>query len=492
MNRYHGPHTDMWDGWLVPGPQGKLHLFHLQMPIPGESLSDREANAVGHAVSEDGLHWEWVGPVLPPLWDEANPMDFHPKYTGCAVEKDGRCYLFYTMRDREAANQRIGVALSDDWVTFTPWEGNPVLCPDDSLLLGYDSVKNHEWGIVDCRDMLILFDEDSRRYLGYFAAAADVGRPHSVGVIAMAESDDLLHWDSQRIVYTPRQNGMIEVPDVFCMDGKWFLTFLAGPSYAGRSLALDDTVKNGTFYAVADSPRGPFREGADNLLIGGKSQSGFSCRSVLLNGNRMLYYTDRTPYGCRYALPKALRLNGDGNLRACYSSLLENLRQRELPQTAELTLLPNSFAWKTYGGAVARTAGGFRVTTTEWDYQVAAAKTEAAALELRAAVTVDAVGGGFYFSDGTHRYLLSLEPGEERLLLAALYDFSPVTARRYPFLRHSTYDLRILLMDGTLEVYVQEELLLQGGVELDAVTEWGVFADRGETLMEEIELYELE
>lgn len=107
----------------------------------------------------------------------------------------------------------------------------------------------------------MVWDEKTEKYYAYFATATDVGREHPIGVVAMAESTDLLHWGNQQIVYTPRQNGMIEVPDVFEMDGKWYLTFLTGPHYAGRSLTDDDYVCNCTLYATADSPRGPLRGG---------------------------------------------------------------------------------------------------------------------------------------------------------------------------------------------------------------------------------------
>lgn len=491
MKKYHSRHIPIWDGWFV-NDNGRLHMFHLQDPRPDCPIPFEESRSVGHAVSDDGLHWEQQKSVLPPLGDDSLPLDYHFKFTGCAVKKDDVCYLFYTMRDKELASQRIGVSTSTDMVNWDIYPGNPVIVPDDRILLGYEKLPHIEWQIVDCRDPIVVWDEKTEKYYAYFATATDVGREHPIGVVAMAESTDLLHWGNQQIVYTPRQNGMIEVPDVFEMDGKWYLTFLTGPHYAGRSLTDDDYVCNCTLYATADSPRGPFVEEPNNILIGGKSNSGFTCRSVLKDGVRYLYYVDRTANGTSLSLPKELRRNSDGALRACYTPLLEKLRIREIPLPEELERIPNSFAWHTYGGKWLKTADGFRMTTTEWDYQIAVTPVEAPSLELRAAVTVDAVGGGLYITDGDKRYVLSVEPDKNRLLVAAPHDFTYVMARQYPFRRHQTYDLRVIVMDGNIEIYVQDELLVQGGLEIGTVTQWGIFCDRGTTMVENIAVFELE
>jgi hypothetical protein len=122
--------------------------------------------------------------------------------------------VFYTMRDKEKGNQRLGAAMSDDLKEFRIYPYNPVIVPDDRVLLGYENIREYDWNLVDCRDLITVRCKKDGLYYGYFAAAADVGRRQPVGVTAVAVSDDLLNWRDQSIVFVPKQNGMIEVPDI--------------------------------------------------------------------------------------------------------------------------------------------------------------------------------------------------------------------------------------------------------------------------------------
>ncbi len=309
MVKYRGKNQVMWDAWFLPVGD-EVPVSHLQMPVQDPEHPAEITWNVGHIRTRDLLHWEACPDILPPLGD-ANEQDYGCKFTGCAyTAPDGEHLVYYTMRDTRKGNQRIGVAQSRDLVTFEPDAGNPVLEPDPALCVSYENFDRYDWDIVDCRDLVVVRDPDSGLYYGYVAVAADVGREHPVGAVIVAESRDLLHWEKQSIAYVPQQNGVIEVPDVFEMDGKWYLTMLSGANYAGRSICRDDYVVNCTIYAVADHPRGPFLEAADNPFIGGIVNSGFTCRTVCFGGKRYLYYVDRAAGGETLSLPKEVRACG--------------------------------------------------------------------------------------------------------------------------------------------------------------------------------------
>ena len=90
--RYQADGTQMWDGWFL-NVEDRVHLFHMQVPpAKGTVLPEREHQAVGHAYTDDLVHWTQCPRLLHPLYDEA-PMDYHQKFTGCAAQKDGTYYV---------------------------------------------------------------------------------------------------------------------------------------------------------------------------------------------------------------------------------------------------------------------------------------------------------------------------------------------------------------------------------------------------------------
>jgi beta-fructofuranosidase len=510
--KYHAQQTSMWDAWYL-NIKGRIHAFHLQNPLKDCTLPETTDWCVGHAVSDDLLHWQQCAGVLPPLKDDANPQDYHAKYTGGAAEKDGKFFLYYTMRDKDGGTQRIGAALSDDGYQWTIHPGNPVLEPDPDIFIGYGK-RNCDWGIVDCRDLVVVRNPDDGLYYGYFAAAAVVaGRMSPVGVIGVAVSRDLLNWEQQSIVYVPRSNGMAEVPDVYCIDGKWYLTILTGTNYCGRAATADEYVTNCTIYAVADNPRGPFVEPDDNILIGGIFQSGFSCRTVEKEGKRYVLYTDRPgsmvvkrdglcfDQPATLSLPKEIRVDAGGRLGAYWTPLVEKLRTRQLispTSPPELTERPqNSFAWKTFGGHYTRNGGRYTGQAVGCNWQAAGFQLGAKNIEYNVDVTLrDAKAAGLWIAsrdDGWCRnYVIMLEPGKRRVLLTKFYDFDYYAAREYPFVPDMAYALKLVLVDGICELYVNGQLLLQCGIEALAVNHAGLFCDRGNAEFENISLYALE
>ena len=496
--RYHGKDFDMHDAWFL-NVDGVLHAFHLRNYRPG---TEHIEWPVGHVVSRDLLHFEAMPDILPPLLDSQNPMDFGGKFTGCCYTdpSDGSHLVYYTMRDNQRTSQRFGACRSDDMEHFTLCPENPVLEPDSNILIGYDNIERMDWNIVDCRDLVVVQNPADGLFYGYFAAAADVGRQCPVGVIAVAVSDDLVHWRDQSIVYAPRQNGVIEVPDVFYFDGKWVLTVLTGTHYAGRSIVSDPYVHKCTIYATADSPRGPFVEGEHNILIGGVENSGYTCRTFLFEGKRYLMYVDCSYGGNTLSLPKEIAMR-DGRLCAKYAPIVGKLhvRQTSRPDRLEpLELLPNSFAWRTFGGKAERMDGGYRIKTNPLDYQGALLPEKTAGFELSFVQSMQAVAAGcmvgVYDANGWLKFpcFFAIEPDQKRIMLSKGFGFEYVSAREYPFAQGESIPVRLIMTEGVCEVYIDDVLLLQCGMDTGDSMRYGFFCDRGQAEFRDVEAYELE
>lgn len=498
--KYRGNQTNMWDAWFL-NVEGRVHAFHLQLPRKECTLPPEECQAVGHIYSDDLIHWTRCQSILPPLFDQ-DERDYHQKFTGCADQIDGKYIIYYTMRDKERGSQRLGAAISKDLINFSLYENNPVIVPDDKILIGFKNLKKYDWNIVDCRDLITVKCNEDGLYYGYFAAAADVGRKYPVGVIAVAVSDDLINWRNQSIVYIPRQNGAIEVPDVYEIEGKWYLTTLNGTGYIGRYCGNDEYAVCCTTYAVADNPRGPFVDMEDNIFISGNVESGYTCRSVVKDGKRYLLYVDRSYGGGTLSLPKEIRVNEKGELGAYYADILKSIRINTLispgnmPEPEYKMLPQTSFAWRTFGGEWTKEDNKYICKTEKYDYQAIDFNRQAHSIEAEAEFTINGFAGGFYvFTNEAERakgYVFSIEPEKNRLLLSTMHSFEFINARAFNFERNKKYKVKLIMIEGVCEVYVDNKLIMQCGIEMFENTSLGLFCDRGETVVKNLYLYELE
>ncbi|MBQ9358032.1 MAG: hypothetical protein IJT95_00620, partial [Abditibacteriota bacterium] len=323
----------VWDGWTVFDGL-KAHLYYLQYRGPSSVSPKGAEDMLGHAVSGDLFNWTEMPGCLGP--GEAGAPDDMQPWTGCTVVKDGRYYLFYTMRNAatEARQQKIGLAISRDGQHFEKYAHNPVIVPDGRWYIDDYSVCRS----IDCRDLTIV--EYKGGYVGYFVTRQKGSDPVSTNCIGCAESDDLIHWRQRPPVFVSSKYACTECPDVFEAGGKWFLTLAAANTYGSIVPFADDNVINGNVYAVADSPFGPFREPRNNVLLG----AGGCFRTLMFKGDRYGIFCAGSA-----SRPYLVRARGERLTLEYPARLRENRRQ--LPGGEEPRLLAAHPAWKFASGS---------------------------------------------------------------------------------------------------------------------------------------------
>ena len=188
--------------------KGRYHLFYQYNPYSPHW----DSMHWGHAVSENGQHWEECPCALFP----DRPYDKDPKggcFSGSVIVHDGRMYLFYTGSVTRGGQlvQSQCLAFSDDGVTFLKYENNPVIPAHPE---GYGSAF---------RDPKV-FHADGKWRMICGGSDGDADDPESHGVIYLYSSDDLLTWKYQGILYRSEICSMFECPDMFLLEGKWILT----------------------------------------------------------------------------------------------------------------------------------------------------------------------------------------------------------------------------------------------------------------------------
>ena len=258
----------VWDFWMVQ-EGARTHLFFLQAPKSLDDPNQRHWHvSIGHAVSEDLLHWTDIGTALSPA--PMSAWDDYTTWTGSVVRSpQGKWLMFYTgtSRAEEGVIQRIGVAASDDLHQWERLHDNPVLEADGTL---YETLDRELWYEEACRDPWVFEDPDGDGWHMVFTAREAVGPGSGRGVIAHAVSKDLQHWSLRPPLFRSGLFGHMEVPQIFELEGRWYCLFCTGTTASADTQTPDSasTPVIGTHYLIADHPLGEWRLAAGDFLVG--------------------------------------------------------------------------------------------------------------------------------------------------------------------------------------------------------------------------------
>jgi beta-fructofuranosidase len=251
------PDSWVWDSWYVRD-QGAYHVFFLyaSRALHEPALRHRRAS-IGHAVSADLVHWERVADAV--VRSSAPGFDQLAPWTGSIVRgDDDRWYMFYTgtaLNDEGALLQQIGLATSDDLVTWHKHEANPLVRADPRW---YEKIGGAlEWQDEHWRDPWVMRDPSGRGWHMLITARAGTGPVDQRGVIGHATSDNLIDWTVRPPLTKPGAGfGHMEVPQVEEIDGRPVLLFNCPRSQLGSDRAAQGP--GGVWVASAESLVGPY------------------------------------------------------------------------------------------------------------------------------------------------------------------------------------------------------------------------------------------
>lgn len=157
----------------------------------------------GHAVSDDMVHWKELPIALKP---EKEYEDDGGCFSGSAIEKDGKMYLFYTSVSKRLG-QTQSMAVSEDGIVFEKYENNPII-----------PVYPKE-GSKDFRDPKVTC-MDGVYYMVVGSAYNGKGR------VLLYQSDTLFDWNYVGVLYeSVEYNHAIECPDFFKLGDQYVLMY---------------------------------------------------------------------------------------------------------------------------------------------------------------------------------------------------------------------------------------------------------------------------
>ena len=218
------PDVWTWDAWFVDDGH-QFHAFYLKASRAlGDPHRRHDRATVGHAVSDDLRTWTEVADALVP--SDGPGFDDLAIWTGSVVHgPDGVWRMFYTgrTRDEPGMRQRVGVALSDDLVS---WRADPDQSPVVADGAYYELFGDSAWDNETWRDPWVFPDPGGRGWHMLVTARARQGDLRQRGVIGHATSSDLRTWRVQPPLSEPENGfGQLEVLQVVQVEGRGVLLF---------------------------------------------------------------------------------------------------------------------------------------------------------------------------------------------------------------------------------------------------------------------------
>jgi beta-fructofuranosidase len=491
---------EMWDAWCIEH-EGELHMIHLQFLSANSMRSKEEASSLGHAVSNNLIDWEEMPLALKP--GASGGLDDLQAWTGCIYRHEDVFYLYYTMRSslNDAKEQHIGLATSKDLNNWQKYAGNPVISPDPKWYV--HKVQPLPNGVVDCRDLVIVDNPKGKGWYGFYAARTPSSKLTDGSVIALVYSADLISWKHLPPAFEPKKYACIEVPDVFFLDGRWYMTCLTGNGYGNRGIFNDKHVTHGTIYAVADSIEGPYYEFPDDhLLIAGDISTGYSCRSFMFQEKRYALYTERGTN--TLSPPMELCTTEEGYLRFKYCDRISLWRRSTIIEAGQLPVISGlpycHQIWRLAGGTWIIDAGAYKGDSIDGGWQVADLGIGCANIEIEATIEIMSgkAGGLVWRGNSPHidcsdNLIIMLDADEKVVQATHAPHFPQGWTRNWEIIPGKAYHLRIVVRQPRVEVYIDDHLALQfAGTFAESVQpSVGLFVDRAAVKIDNLAAYEL-
>ena len=286
----------LWDFWFAQDG-ADYHLFYLQALRSLGNPDLRHWNtSIGHAVSQDLVHWQVLPDALQPSPAETAAWDNSQTWTGSVIGHAGLWYMFYTglSRAENGRVQRVGLATSKDLIQWEKHPANPVLTANPAWYEQYDPQAT-SWAEESWRDPYVLRHPETGDFHMFICARVNDGPRDRRGVVGHARSRDLIHWEALPPVSAPGDFGQLEVPQPVEINGRYYLLFCT----AATTHAADWESRTGlapvmgTHYLRADNLLGPYRLSTPRFLAGDAHGSLYAGKLIQAPGGGWVFMAFR-------------------------------------------------------------------------------------------------------------------------------------------------------------------------------------------------------
>ncbi|MBD2776137.1 family 43 glycosylhydrolase [Iningainema tapete] len=270
-----------WDPWILK--DGDIYrLFYLR-GVEGANPWWATSKICG-AISNDLHNWQDLGTILEP--DPNNDWESGRILAGCAYKEKDIYYLFYSAGGKEFPhnkNEAIGLAISQDGLHYSRYSQNYLLkAEDDDPWYGRSSWTQHyHW-----RDPYIFKDENTGKYYMFIcasskvsgnfqgcvglASASEISGPYKLlPPVIEAPTDTAEHWPYYHL----------ERPQVIYKEGKYHLFFscfkmLMNPKWL-QQVKHKRVTSSSLYWYISDHITGPYQPiDKDECIVKGSEKTG--------------------------------------------------------------------------------------------------------------------------------------------------------------------------------------------------------------------------
>lgn len=485
------PNLFVKDPWFFTKGD-ETHCIHMQQYDPDQPEDRRQFRSLGHAVSSDLITWRRLPTAL--RSNDGPGSDDKRMHTGDVIEKEGVFYLFYTgtgardlldgpLKESGRGLQTINLATSTDAIHWEKHPDNPLLAPDPRYYNTQEKLPEsrcHAWPIADFRDFHVVADPEGNGYWGFVAARVPGKIGAETSAIALAHSGDLIHWEQYPPCFIARSlYNVVEVPDVFFLDGKWYMLLLTGCGYGQRHATLHDRdLRHATIYAVADQVQGPYTE-PENNIIHGSMKWGAICRSLVKDGSTYLMKARQGTIDT----PNPLGTDSSGRLFATYPEELDAYTGPTLLDSIRSASLSNDGTWGSIGDWRETSDGMEGHCANDWAVRVFAADADDFVYEATIQLEDAAAAGLLFRAPGENIHAgglaVILDAGSQSFIVLKLRSFEILDKRQVPVERNRDYTLKCVARSSFLDFYLDGQLLLQPFCEDFLSGRFGLYVERG-------------
>ena len=447
----------------------ELHMFHLTLP---------NHDVVQHVVSRDGLAWRDL-PAAIRTSDPGEGPDDDMIFTMSVTERAGTYYMVYTAlgRKEDGKVHRIAVATSPDLIRWTKHPGNPVAEADSR----WYEVDTAIAGRTSWRDPKPIMVGDM--YYATVAGRVKDGPIQRRGCAALMVSSDLINWEVRPPLLAPRRWWDLECPQVFTVDGHYYLT-------AG---IMEDRTQR---YWMAPAFEGPYTVPPDGGVLAPighyagrvcnwQGRDIFCCwhRPIGLPGAWADYdwASARNIYGKISPPPLVLTRRDDGSLRC--ASFPGWDAYRAAPATVPTALSATLFAGRP-------SSGDWSLATPD-GADVIASADEVEDFQFEGSLILDASNGGFclHADNMGGGYFIEFAPGRDEVTLQKwlqprdrpTYGYSELQRGRLsrPLPAGRPVSFKLLSVDSYLELELDGEVVLATLSRASSGGRFGIWAENG-------------
>jgi beta-fructofuranosidase len=181
---------------------GYYHVFYQH--APDYETPWHQPMHWGHAITKDFINWQELPVAIKP----DSEYDSNGCWSGTAIVKDDKLYLFYASVRGEEKIQTVSVAYSSDGINFKKYQNNPVIktYPND--------------GGPDFRDPAVCCVNGS-----YYCVMATGNKPTKTGRLLLYKSQNLFDWEYAGVMCEWQNCRFAECPSFMSAEnGKFLLT----------------------------------------------------------------------------------------------------------------------------------------------------------------------------------------------------------------------------------------------------------------------------